>query len=869
MQSPSPSSSFPVHSIEDYSPPVWVTPKAHIRFDLDTENTVVRAEYEVCLNMESDGKSLPPLFLNGEGLEFLSLRVDGAICDPGAYQISKEGLTLSEPPGEKFQLIVENKISPKKNTGLEGLYQSGSMLCTQNEPEGFRKITYSIDRPDNMIRFSVSLVGDKEYFPILLSNGNHIETKEIPGGKIEVLWEDPFLKPTYLFAVVAGDLAETQSTYTTLSGREIVLKIFVDKGNQDKTEFAMYSLKEAMRWDEETFGLEYDLDLYMIVAVDDFNMGAMENKGLNLFNSKLVLADKKSATDETFESILGVVAHEYFHNYTGNRVTLRNWFNLTLKEGLTVFRDQWFTEDKTDSAVKRIKDVTLLMDHQFPEDAGPMSHPIVPKSYVEMNNFYTVTVYEKGAEVIRMLSVILGRDGFKKGLKLYLNRYDGQGVTYEEFISSMEEANQLELPLFRNWYDRKGTPNIEVTEDWNENTGTYRLEFTDIDKSNLPLLFPVPIALFDEDGTVLKEELLLARGLKSEIQWDGFLRKPIASIFRNFSAPVKVKFDRSREDIVFLAKQEKDGFSKFFALQEVIKQCFESTLEGKEIAKMPEVLFVLENTLSDRKNLAKDYLSYLLSFPSIGNLAESLQVFDYEIIEKNRNLWLTAIADRFVTDFREIYEENRISLPTQTRTEIGKRRLQSIALYYLFHSKNDLNRLGGLALQKQRDAKHMSEELSIVRILSEMDHELKSESFEMFYGKWKSEPLVLDYWFAAQVGFGTNALVSVKRLQDHEKFNWSNPNRVRSLIGSFARNPLSFHKADGSGYQFLGESIKKLNSINPQIAANLTKLFQNAWLQTGQRPTIAAEVLEGLLKVPHLSKEVTEIVTTIRKGWGL
>ncbi|TGN18735.1 aminopeptidase N [Leptospira idonii] len=866
----SPSSSFsssPVHLLEDYSSPNWVTPKAHIRFDLDVENTIVRSEYTVRWNGVQNVTTLPSLFLNGEGMEFLSLRVDGAICDPEEFELTPTGLLLREPPSKEFLLVVENKISPKRNTALEGLYLSGSMLCTQNEPEGFRKITYSIDRPDNMIAFTVSLVGEKELFPVLLSNGNPVATRDL-GTKQEAVWEDPFPKPSYLFAVVAGDLKEVSDTYTTLSGRTIQLKIFVESGNQEKTEFAMYSLKEAMRWDEETFGLEYDLDLYMIVAVDDFNMGAMENKGLNLFNSKLVLADKKSATDETFESILGVVAHEYFHNWTGNRVTLRNWFNLTLKEGLTVFRDQWFTEDKTDPSVKRIKDVLFLIDHQFPEDAGPMSHPILPKSYVEMNNFYTVTVYEKGSEVIRMLSVLLGRDGFKKGLKYYLSTYDGQGVTFEEFVSSMEKANGKELPLFRNWYHRKGTPLIQVREEWKPETGEFRLHFSDSEDSELGLMFPIPVALFDAEGKTLQDETLTMQGKSLSHTWKGFVSKPTASVFRNFSAPVKVSFERNEKEAAFLARTETDGFSRFFAFQEVIREKFGISLgSSKKIDK--QVIFdIFSHTLQKKDSFPKDYLSYYLSFPGLTNLAESLQTFDYEEIYAQRVLWLREIADHFLPEFQELYEANRNHNPNQNREEIGKRKLKNIALYYLFHSSLDSNRLGNLALSQQKNAKHMSEELAVLRLFSEMGHPLQEESYLTYFEKWKNDSLVLDYWFSVQVSFRDNALLKAKELLEHSKFNWSNPNKVRSLIGAFARNPLSFHKADGSGYQFLSESIIRLNAINPQMAAALAKLFQSAWLQSGKRPTFASEQLKKISEIPNLSRELGEVVSTIRKGWG-
>jgi aminopeptidase N len=853
------------HLIEDYTPPVWFTPRVALRFDLGIDRTVVRAEYLVRASNNVSSETLAPLFLNGVNLQFLTIRVNGTIVEPNLYEIKSDGLLLLHTPDKEFNLLIENSISPIANTALEGLYHSGSMLCTQNEPEGFRKITYSIDRPDNLIIYTVTLCGEYSVFPVLLSNGNLLSQRDIGNGKHEAIWEDPFPKPSYLFAIVAGNLAVVNDSYVTRTGKTIRLQIYVDLKNKDKTDFAMSALKEAMLWDEETFGLEYDLELYMIVAVDDFNMGAMENKGLNLFNSKLVLSDTRSATDETFESILGVVAHEYFHNWTGNRVTLRNWFNLTLKEGLTVFRDQWFTEDKTDVSVKRIKDVLFLLEHQFQEDAGPMSHPILPKSYVEMNNFYTVTVYEKGAEVIRMLSLLLGRETFKKGLSHYLKKYDGMGVTYEEFLLSMESVSERKLTHFRNWYHRKGTPTIKVREHWNPATQEYRLEFIDLDSEAETLYYPASIAFFDSAGRLLLEEILEI-GEKSYVKsWTDFDAKPIVSLFRSFSAPIKLDFERKLDEVVFLAKHEQDGFSRFFAVQDVIlremKKYFRSTIPID-----PSIVFSIFNENLKSSRWPKDYLSYLLNLPSLGQLADIFQCYEFEEVHQARLTFLRLVANRFQDEFEKLYNLNSDNRPDQSREQIGKRKLKNIALYYLAHADGFQSKFEEVAFGQQTNANHMSEELPVLRLFCELGHPLKAQSISQFYEKWKEDPLVIDYWFSAQVSFGDSALPEAETLLKSASFHYENPNRVRALIGAFARNSRSFHKKDGSGYQFLGKSIEKLGAINPQMASNLGKLFQTVASQSVDRRKLAGAELRRILDLKDLSADLEEVLSKIWKS---
>ncbi|TGK48443.1 aminopeptidase N [Leptospira bouyouniensis] len=852
------SSSSPVHKIEDYSPNLWSTSKVHLRFDLDPHLTVVRADYEVKLN----GESIGPLFLNGENLEFLSLRLNGTIADPSEYEISELGLVVFHPPGANFHLTIENRICPSKNTSLEGLYKSGSMLCTQNEPEGFRKIVYSIDRPDNMMRFFVTISGDPNLFPVMLSNGNFITERNLPDGKKEVDWEDPFPKPTYLFALVAGELVETNDEFITKSAKKVTLKIFVEKGNENKVNFAFDSLKKAMKWDEDTFGLEYDLDLFMIVAVEDFNMGAMENKGLNLFNAKLVLADKKSATDETFESIMAVIGHEYFHNWTGNRVTLRNWFNLTLKEGLTVFRDQWFTEDMTDPDVKRIKDILFLKEHQFPEDQGPMSHPIVPKSYTEMNNFYTVTVYEKGAEVIRLVSEILGRENFKKGLIDYLTRYDGQGVTFEEFISSMERAFGKPIPLLSNWYHRSGTPKIQVKDHFDETTKEWVFTISDRDSDALPLIFVNSYAAFGSDGKILSEGKRIQEGKVDEIRLCGYgpsYAKPILSLFRGLSSPVSLESTMPIEEIQILAENEPDGVSRFFNFQNLIFSWMDDLIQNGKSERFSIIIDTLRSCF--KKDWDKTYFSFFLSFPSLSQISEQLQCYDYLKLETYRKDAIKTISAQFSKEFQYLYEENRKTIPIQTKEEIGKRRLKNTSLYYLLHDPT--SKFEGLAIAQQREAKHMSEEISALRYLIEIESKAKENVVTLFYDHWKHDALVLDSWFAAQVGFGENKSKILETLELHPKFNLKNPNKVRSLYFSYARNPLSFHDKTGIGYQIIAERIKRLNGINPQVAAGLAKLFSAASKQKGDLPNIAKRELEEIQNLPNLSKDLREVTEKI------
>lgn len=848
------------HLLKGFRPTNWRTPRVDLLFDLDPHSTIVRATYDV----ESVFDPSEALFLHGEGLEFLNLRIGGEPVPPEEYQVTDLGLLLPKPPSSSFQLTVENRISPVANTALEGLYKSGSMLCTQNEPEGFRKIVYSIDRPDNMMVFTVTLLADPNLLPVLLSNGNFVSETLISPDKKQVVWHDPFPKPTYLFCLVAGDLAVRKDSYITKSNREVELRIYVEKGNESKVQFAFESLKKAFEWEEKTFGLEYDLQLFMIVAVSDFNMGAMENKGLNLFNSKLVLCDKKSATDESFESIQAVIGHEYFHNWTGNRVTLQNWFNLTLKEGLTVFRDQWFTEDQTDFAVKRIKDVQLLKDYQFVEDQGPMSHPILPKSYVDMNNFYTVTVYEKGAEVIRLISEIIGRDRFKSGLNKYLSTYDGKGVTYEEFISSMELVFGKEIPNIRNWYHRKGTPRIKIIESYDKSSESYRLDFIDMEPDQIPLPFLNKMALFRASGDLILEEDVLLTKHETTLTYSNLKEKPIVSVFRKFSSPIEVLMDRNLEEEIFLAKYEREGVAKFFSFQKVIFSLFQKSIESKVEEICSPIMEIIRTSLS--MDLDLGYLSHYLSFPSVSQIAEALKNTDYETIHSLRYKWMQTIAKEFELEFQELYARNAKNMPNQSKEERDKRKAKNLSLAYLLHLDSDSDgKYLKLTTKQVLDAKHMTEELGALRLICELELSTKEQMLKSFYEKWSSDSIVLDSWFSIQVSYGSETKPILEDLERHTKWNIQNPNKVRALYYSFARNPRSFHKADGSGYQLMADRILRLDPVNPQVAAGLTKLFQSALRMPESLKDLAKKSLERVVASPTLSKEVREVVDLLLK----
>jgi aminopeptidase N len=756
------------------------------------------------------------------------------------------------------------------------------MLCTQCEAEGFRKITYYLDRPDVMARFRTTIIADKNRYPVLLSNGNKVGHGELSENRHWVTWEDPFDKPCYLFALVAGQLHCVEGSFTTQSGRNISLQIFVEQHDLDKCDHALQSLKNAMRWDEEVYGREYDLDLYMIVAVSHFNMGAMENKGLNVFNTKYVLARPDTATDSDYEHIEGVIGHEYFHNWTGNRITCRDWFQLSLKEGFTVFRDQEFTGDRTSKAVKRIEDVNMLRTRQFAEDAGPLAHPIRPDSYMEINNFYTLTVYEKGAEVVRMIHTLLGAEGFRKGSDLYFERHDGQAVTCDDFVKAMEDANGADLARFRHWYSQAGTPVLTVRQHYESAGQTLTLT---IAQSCPPtpgqpvkelLHIPVKVGLINRDGSVAScklqdsdqasdEVTLSVTEAEQSFTFEGLAQQPVISLLRGFSAPVKLDMDYSLEELAFLLSHDSDTFNRWEAGQQlagaIITGLIEDCQNGRDMHLDPIIVEAFRKVLEQPWD-DLSYFSLLLDLPSETYLAEQMQVVDVEAIHKAREFVKRTLAQHLQSQFQALYQANHRDESGQFDAgAIGRRRIKNTSLSYL--SKLENADIQGWAEQQFKTARNMTDQMAALTAIVNNPHPATRQCLMDFYQQWRDEALVIDKWFTLQATSpmpGTYA--TVQALMAHDAFDLKNPNRVRSLIGAFSQaNQLHFHAADGQGYQFLADQIIALNTINPQVASRmLSALTQWRRYDEGRQALMKAQ-LERIMGTENISKDVYEVAS--------
>jgi len=866
--------------LKDYSVSPFLVRTIDLHFDLREQGTLVSTALEIYRN-PADRSATPHLVLNGVDLELIELNLDGKPLVEQDYILDDDSLTLEEVP-DVFTLESVVKISPETNTALEGLYQSGGNYCTQCEAHGFRKITFYLDRPDVMAVFTTTIEADKARYPVLLSNGNPVSRGEKEGGRHWISWHDPFKKPAYLFALVAGDLALTEDNYTTQSGREIALRIYTEPHNADKTAHAMRSLKKAMRWDEEQYGLEYDLDIYMIVSVDDFNMGAMENKGLNVFNSIYVLAQPETATDTDYVNIEAVIAHEYFHNWTGNRVTCRDWFQLSLKEGLTVFRDQSFTADMTSSAVKRINDVRALRTHQFAEDASPMAHPVRPSSYIEINNFYTITVYEKGAEVVRMYQTLFGREGFRRGMDLYFERHDGQAVTTEDFRDAMADANHADLSQFQRWYDQAGTPEVHISDDWDEASGHYVLHMkqscpaTAEMETKTAFLIPIEIALLGNDGRELELQLEGedADGRKSRVlslnqneQSFTFLNvpeRPLPSLLRGFSAPVKAHFDYSDAQLAFLIAHDSDDFNRWEAGQRLsvrVLQGLIKDIQTNQRSAINEHLLEAFSSLLDQTDSDPALLAEALTLPGEGYLAEQMAIIDVDAIHAAREQLRHSLADALQTQWREIYRINQT--PGEyglSPNEMGKRRLKNCALEYLLALNTDQAR--ETAMQHFEQAQNMTDAMGALESLTRIDCAEREIALQNFHDRWKDDALVMNKWFSLQAMSPLpGTLKRVKVLMDHPLFSMKNPNKVRALIGAFAQgNPLCFHATDGSGYAFLASRIIELDLLNPQIAARLSKVFSHWRRFDKNRQNLMRSELKRILAQPKLSCDVYEVV---------
>jgi aminopeptidase N len=869
--------------LRDYRPPDYLIETVNLEFDLDEERTTVKSLLTVVCNHDTF-EGIRPFFLNGRNLVLKSLKLDGQTLTEHDFKIDKHSLTLLPVPN-RFVLEIETEINPSANSELSGLYLSGDNFCTQCEAEGFRKITYYPDRPDVMARFFTTIVGDQAKYPVLLSNGNLIGSGKLKDGRHFAKWHDPFPKPAYLFALVAGNLARIRDTFITMSGKKVGLSIYVQHHNRDKCAYAMESLKLAMKWDEDIYAREYDLDTFMIVAVDDFNMGAMENKGLNIFNSKYVLAKPETATDADFQNIMGVVGHEYFHNWSGDRVTCRDWFQLSLKEGFTVFRDQHFMEDMTSPGVKRISDVNVLRTHQFREDASPMAHPVRPNSYVEINNFYTVTVYNKGAELIRMIRTLLGPEGFRKGTDLYFSRHDGQAVTIDDFLKAMEDANGTDLGQFKCWYTQAGTPELQVTRTYNAKAKTYTLIIkqtcppTPGQPHKEPFHIPIAIGLLDSYGRDLsltygKETtnpqidsrtiVLHLRKQEETFVFSDVPEKPVPSILRHFSAPVKVKADLTDDEHLFLMANDSDGFNRWDAGQQLAVKLLLNLIKDYQHGKTLKLdrNFVcafnktLESGITD-----KAFQTVALSLPAEIYLADFMHVIDPSAIFEARKFMQKTLATELKETFLAVYYTNQDTGPYRVdQASIGRRSLKNICLAYLMEL--DEPGVRKLCMEQFRSSENMTDRIASLATLANFDCDERSDALESFYETWKSDPLVMDKWLSIQaLSRLTTTLKTVKSLMNIPIFSLKNPNKVRALIGAFSSNAFRFHEPKGEGYKFLADQVLEIDALNPQIAARLVSAFTMWKKYDERRKALMKAELERVLSAPKLSKDVHEIVS--------
>jgi len=855
--------------LKDYQQPAFWIDTVDLIFDLEDDHALVTASVDYKRN---DDSALQNLELFGEELELERIAINGYELDEDDYQLTDSGMTLSNLADE-FTLVITTKIYPQKNTSLEGLYQSSGNFCTQCEAQGFRKITYFLDRPDVMGKFTTTIRADKKTNPVMLSNGNLIDSGDLENGRHFAKWQDPFKKPAYLFALVAGDLEHVTDSYTTSSGKDVKLEIYTEVHNIDKCDHAMQSLKRAMQWDEQRFGLEYDLDIYMIVAVDDFNMGAMENKGLNVFNSKLVFASPETATDSDYINIEAVIGHEYFHNWTGNRVTCRDWFQLSLKEGLTVFRDQELTADLHSRSVKRIEDVRMLRTHQFAEDASPMAHPIRPQSFMEINNFYTMTVYEKGAEVVRLYDTLLGQDGFRKGMDLYFKRHDGQAVTTEDFLASMADANEVDLSQMQVWYNQAGTPTLDVRMDYDASAKTCTLHFAqsfnDTPESKAsekkPYLIPIKLSLLDEQGKVLLTDTVQVTEKEQSVTFNNIPSQPLPSLLQNFSAPVKLKYDYSIDDTIFLMQHDQDDFNRWEASQRLAKtlllEMLDAKQKGEALGVEPKVIDAYQQVL-ENNDLDYALRAEALSLPSETDLAEMIEQADPQAIHEAREFLVKSIAQGLRLPLEATYEKLQEQGEYKIdATSIGKRRLKNVCLNYL--GKINDPSIYEQCYQQFSTAKNMTDTLNAMAVLINNDCPERQQALDDFEQKWQHDTLVMDKWFVMQATSSLpDTLEKVKGLMDHKLFSIKNPNKVRSLIGAFsAGNPVNFHKADGSGYQFHADRVLELDKLNPQVASRMVRALMNWRHYEAGRSGLMREQLERIKAQDGLSGDVFEIVS--------
>jgi len=849
----------------DYRPPAWLVPSISLDVDLDAARTVVRARLEVARN-KAEGAPHGPLALDAAaGMRPLAVSVDGRALGEGEWRIEHDQL-LIDLPGDAHAIETEVAISPEKNTQLMGLYASGGLLCTQCEAEGFRRITFFPDRPDVLSRYTVRMTADRATYPVLLANGDLVGEGDAGEGRHWAEWRDPFPKPCYLFAMVAGDLKANRDSFVTMSGRTVALGIWVREADLPRTAHAMSALKASMAWDERVYGREYDLGIFNIVAVADFNFGAMENKGLNIFNSRYILADPDTATDGDYDAIAGVVAHEYFHNWSGNRVTCRDWFQLSLKEGFTVFRDQEFSADQGSRAVKRIEDVRVLRAAQFPEDAGPLAHPIRPDSYLEISNFYTATVYNKGAEVIRMLHTMLGAEGFRRGTDLYFARHDGEAATCEDFVRAMEDANGADLTDFRRWYMQAGTPRLRASLTHEPGTARARLSLSQIvpatpgQPDKLPLPLPLRLALFGAKSgqPIVEERVHVFHEAEGEILFEGIDEQPVLSINRGFSAPVVVETDRTAADLAFLSAHDDDAFARFEAMQQLMVDTLVAAIVGGTLVEGP-VIEAVRNTLADPA-LDAAFIGEAVLLPTEAFLGDQLGEVDPAAIRKAREALRVRLGRELESEWRAAYAATAANRFEYTPSAKGLRRLRSIAIGYL--AAAGAADAPALALAQFEGADNMTDRNGALGVLANGDSPERETALAAFYARYRNDALVLDKWFTTQaLSMRDDTPEVVEALAKHPDFTIANPNRLRALVGAFAANQYAFHAPDGRGYRFVADMILAADKLNPQSAARLVPPL-GRWrrFEPGRSALMKAE-LERIVATPGLSKDVFEQVS--------
>ncbi|XP_068639666.1 puromycin-sensitive aminopeptidase [Aristolochia californica] len=874
--------------LKDYKKPDYYFDTLDLKFCLGEDKTIVSSKITVIPRV--DGIS-PSLVLDGQDLKLLSIKVNGTELKKEEYKVDLRHLTLLSPPVGPFTLEICTEIYPQNNTSLEGLYKSSGNFCTQCEAEGFRKITYYQDRPDVMAKYTCRIEADKSLYPVLLSNGNIIESGGMEGGKHYAVWEDPFKKPSYLFALVAGQLESRDDSFITRSGRKVALRIWTPSQDLPKTAHAMYSLKAAMKWDEEVFGLEYDLDLFNIVAVPDFNMGAMENKSLNIFNSKLVLASPETATDADYASILGVIGHEYFHNWTGNRVTCRDWFQLSLKEGLTVFRDQEFSSDMGSRTVKRIADVSRLRNYQFPQDAGPMAHPVRPHSYIKMDNFYTVTVYEKGAEVVRMYKTLLGGAGFRKGMDLYFKRHDSQAVTCEDFFAAMRDANGADFENFLLWYSQAGTPKVMVTSSYNPEARTFSLKFSQEVPSTPgqpvkePMFIPVAVGLLNSNGEDIPLTSVYHNGLLEIVTVDGqpvsttvlrvtkkdeefvfpdIFERPIPSILRGFSAPIRLDSDLTESDLFFLLAYDSDEFNRWEAGQLLARKLMLNLVtdfqENRELTLNPKFVDGLKSILCD-SNLDKEFIAKALTLPGEGEIMDMMPIADPDAVHAVRTFIRKQLALQLKQEFLATVKSNSSSESYVFDHEsMARRALKNFALAYLALLEDpDITEL---TMGEYKSATNMTDQFSALAAIAQQPSKVRDDVLSDFYEKWEHDYLVVNKWFTLQAMSDVPGNVkNVQNLLNHPAFDLRNPNKVYALIGGFCGSPVNFHAKDGSGYKFLGDLVLQLDKLNPQVASRMVSAFSRWKRYDETRQALAKAELEKIMSANGLSENVYEIAS--------